>query len=754
MRATIAAAALAAVCAGSLGAQDNASTLSVDRIFTQHDFVGARLPDVQWVDDGSAYVDTRPDPQGGEDIVRVNAATGAVSVLAQAASLVDEHGRRIEIEGIELAPGATKALLFHNSVRVWRQNTRGTYHVVDFTTKTVTPISRAPGLQMFATFSPDGRSVAFVRDNNLYVTDLATLAERALTTDGSELIINGTTDWVYEEELDLRNAFRWSPDSKRIAFWRFDQSHVPVYSLLDDSTLYPRVLELRYPKAGQPNSSVRIGVVTVASGDTRWMDVGTDTSSATGGYIARVSWLGSDSLTIQRLPRLQNRLDLLMVSATTGKGRLVLSEQSPAWVDVDDAAPRWVERGTMFLWPSDRSGWRRYYLYRRDGTLVRPVSRDSVDAGELAGVDEARGFAYVVEATPTPMQRQLYRYSFRAPSAGVRVTRDAGTHRVSIAPGGRYFVDSYTTASQPPVVTLRSLPSPATARVLEGNTALREKLDRLAMRPPELFQIPMPDGVRLNAFRIVPADFDSTRKYPVLMYVYGGPGSQTVTDDYGGDRYLWHQLLAQRGFIVVSVDGRGTGARGAAFEHAVYQKLGQHESEDQIAAATWLAARPWVDANRIGIWGWSYGGYMAAMTSFRGGRIFRMAISVAPVTDWHLYDDVYTERYMRRPVDNPEGYEQGSAQNHVDGLAARYLLIHGTGDDNVHPQNSIQLADRLEEAGKLFSMVLYPNRTHAIAGGNARAHLFHTLTRFVEEELGGVRAGQRVETSTARTGIR
>ncbi|MBX6332642.1 MAG: S9 family peptidase, partial [Gemmatimonadaceae bacterium] len=342
--------------------------------------------------------------------------------------------------------------------------------------------------------------------------------------------------------------------------------------------------------------------------------------------------------------------------------------------------------------------------------------------------------------------------------AGTRLTPQPGTHVVTVAPGGRYAVDRHTTATQPPVTTLLSLAAPGApraVRVLEDNARLRAALSALAVRPPQFFQIPMPDGVALNAYRIVPADFDSTRRYPVLMYVYGGPGSQTVTDDYGGDRYLWHQLLAQHGVVVVSVDGRGTGARGAAFKHAVYMKLGQRESDDQISAARWLARQSWVDASRIGIWGWSYGGYMAALTAFRGGPLFRAAISVAPVTDWRLYDDIYTERYMRRPIDNPDGYTRGAAQHYVDGLTARYLLIHGTGDDNVHPQNSIQLAARLEEAGKLFDMVLYPNRTHAIAGGNTRTHLFDTLTRFIDESLiGNPPAGTPAAASAARTSSR
>jgi dipeptidyl-peptidase 4 len=718
-------------------AQGGAAELSVERIFTRHDFVGNPPPEVHWLSSGTAYVETRPDSSGGVDIVRVDARSGRTTVLADASVLIDADGKRLDVEDLTLSADASKALLFHNSVRVWRQNTRGIYHVIDFATKRLTPVSKLPGLQMFAKFSPDGRKVAFVRENDLFVTDLASGEERALTTDGSDVIVNGTTDWVYEEELDLRDAFRWSPDSKRIAFWRFDQSEVPIFPLVDETERYPRIAGLRYPKAGEPNSHVKVGAINVASGKTTWMKLTSDDGSY-GSYIARMEWVGADSVTIQRLPRRQNKIDLFMASATTGGARLILSERDSAWLEVDDEAPKWVMGGKMFLWPSQRSGWRQYYLYNRDGSLVRRVTRDSADVTALAGVDDARGVVYVVEAAPTSLERQIFRYDLRG-SKRERVTQRAGTHRVSISPTGRYMVDTYTTASMPSVATLHELPSGAHRRVLEDNAQLRAKLSRLAVRPPEFFQIPMPDGERLNAFRIVPVGFDSTRKYPVLMYVYGGPGSQTVTDDFGGDRYLWHLLLTQRGFVVVSVDNRGTGARGRRFEQSVYLNLGKYESRDQIDAARWLATRPWVDARRIGIWGWSYGGYMAALTAAKGGDVFRSAIAVAPVTDWHLYDNIYTERYMWLPQENAEGYHESSPQNYVAGLTASFLLVHGTGDDNVHVQNTIQLADKLEAALKPFQMMLYPNRTHSISGGLTRTHLFATLTRFVEETLGAPR---------------
>ncbi|MGH7623530.1 MAG: S9 family peptidase, partial [Gemmatimonadaceae bacterium] len=468
--------------------------------------------------------------------------------------------------------------------------------MLDVASGRVTPLSAKPGLQMFAKFSPDGRRAAFVRDNNLFVTDLATHEEQALTTDGSDVIINGTSDWVYEEELSVRDAFRWSPDSKRIAFWRFDQSPIPIFPMIDELTVPAKMIPLRYPRPGDPNSKVTVGVVDADTRATTWLHTGE------GEYIAAMQWAGPDSLAVQRMPRIQNQIDLLMLSAASGDGRTVLTERDSAWVDVDDETPRWVANGTMFLWPSERSGWRQYYLYKRDGSLVARVTRDGVDVSSLAGVDEKHGYLYALAASPTPMQRQLFRYSLRG-GAEMRVTTEPGTHTVSVSPDGSSMVDSYSTAQLPAAASLVQLAANGARKVLEPNTKLRERLAQVT-RAPEFFKVPLPDGTVLNAMRILPPTFDSTRRYPVLMYVYGGPQSQTVTDGYGGERYLWHQMLARKGTIVVSVDGRGTGARGSAFRHIVYLHLGIHESDDQIAAAQWLAKQRWVDSSRIGIWGW------------------------------------------------------------------------------------------------------------------------------------------------------
>jgi len=707
----------------------DSSRITVERIFSR-DFLGGAIPRPAWSNSGSAYIDVRPAKDGGSELVKYDIATGTETVIARAEQL-SARGQKLDVEGLSLSSNEQQALLFHNSVRVWRTNTRGVYDVYDFRTGTMRAVSTKPGLQMFAKVSPDGKKVAFVRDNNLFVSDLSTGAERQLTRDGSADVINGTTDWVYEEELGLRDAFRWSPDSRQIAFWRFDQSAVPAMPIMNELGQYPKVATLRYPKAGEPNSRVRLGVIDLASDKRVWLDAGPDT----GQYLARMEWVGNDSLAVQRMPRKQNLVDVMLFSASSGHGRTVMTDRDSAYVDVENGDLRWIGEGQrQFLWLSDRSGWRQLFLYGRDGKVVRQLTTDGVDVLEVLGVDQANGFVYVRAAAPTPIERNVYRVKL---SGGPmeRVTPESGTHVFDVSPDARFAVDVRSTINTPAVATLYALPSMKVVRVLQDNAALKARWAKLNIRPVEFIKVPMPDGTQLDAYRVVPANFDSTKKYPVLMYVYGGPASPTVNDSWGDNRLRWHQSLAQQGYVVVSVDNRGAAWRGTAFRKTTQYQLGIKESQDQIDAARWIGHQSWGDSTRIGIWGWSYGGYMSSLVAGRGGDLFKAAIVVAPVTDWALYDDIYTERFMSTPQLNPDGYRKSASQAYVSGVKAQLLLVHGTGDDNVHPQNTIQLADKLEAANKRFYMLLYPNRTHSISGGNTSIHLFNSLTRFVLENL-------------------
>lgn len=722
-------AALALTLLAAAQARAQHDSLSIARIFQSADFELQSLPESHWMADGERY--SFIDESGGHtSLVAEDARTGRRTTLVDGSLLVPAGQQApIDIEDYAWSGDEQKVLIFTNSQPVWRQNTKGRFYVWDRASRKLTPVSTAPGWQQFAKLSPDGTRVGFVRDNDLWVADLATGSETRLTRDGSETVINGTFDWVYEEELDLRDGWRWSPDGQRIAFWRIDDAPVPTfYWMKDTGNAYAQPVALRYPKAGAPNPVARIGVVPAAGGPTTWIDTGSDTTA----YLARMEWAASPSeLVIQRLNRHQNRLDVMLADARTGAARTLFTEADSAWVDVDGDLS-FVNGGRQFIWSSDRDGFNHLYLYNRDGTVARQLTRGRWDVTEVFGVDEKNGRVYFSATEQGPQQRHLYRVGLDG-TGFERITQEPGTHAVILSPGTPYYLEAYSRIGLPPVISLHRTDG-ALVRTLVDNAGVRRNLAALALRAPEFTTVPAADGTALNAWIIRPASFDPARKYPVLMYVYGGPGSQTVTDEWGGRDYLWHQMLAQRGYVVMSVDNRGTGGRGRDFMKQTYLRLGQREAADQIDAARWVQRQPWADPNRVGLWGWSYGGFMTAFTLEQPGSPFRAGVSVAPVADWRLYDTIYTERYMRTPRENAAGYDAGSAVLHAAGLHSRFLLVHGTGDDNVHFQNTVQLSDALQNAGKQFQLMIYPDRNHAIAGGRT-PHLFTLLTEWITQNL-------------------
>jgi dipeptidyl-peptidase-4 len=727
--------ALVALAASPLAAQQ----LTIDRIYADRDFDPERLPNLAWMDDGEryTYVETRED--GTTDLIVEDAASGERSVLVDGSSLVRPgDGDTIRIDGYAFDDDEERLLITTDEEGIYRRSSKGTFYVLNLEDGTLTPVSRSRGDQQYAKLSPDGDRVGFVRANDIWVADLETGAETRLTFDGSETIINGTFDWVYEEELSVVDGWRWSPDGERIAFWHSDQSPIRIFSVQDLSHLYPTSLELPYPKAGDPNSIVTIGVIDLAdagrpegtgSGIT-WVDTGDETDI----YLARMRWTpDGDALFIERLNRHQNRLELLSADPEDGTTTVVMVDEDDAYVDVDDDFT-WVEGGDRFIWTSERDGWNHLYLYARDGSLVRQLTEGEWEVTAYHGLDRENGLVYFSAAKESPLTRDLYRVGLDG-GEPERLTRGAGSHAVAVAPGFRFFIDTHTTAARPGSTVLHAADG-AEVRTLVDNEALVDELAGMGLREPEFITVPAADGTPLNAYVIRPVDFDPNRRWPVLMYVYGGPGSQTVTDSWGGDRYLWHQALAERGYVVVSVDNRGTGSRGRDFKKATYLQLGKLESEDQVAAARWLAEQPYVDGDRIGIWGWSYGGYMTLLSMLReGGDIFRAGISVAPVTHWKLYDTIYTERYMRTPAENPGGYDDWAPTSLAANLSGDLLLVHGAADDNVHFQQSSQMVDAFIDAGKQFDFMMYPGRTHGIRERNARPHLFTMMTNWLEEHL-------------------
>ena len=702
-------------------------TLTLDSIHGSRYFRSVSVG-VRWAPDGRHFTHTVRNPDGGHDLVWVNARSGDSEVLVTGPTLTLEgEDSPIDIESYQISDDGSKVLIFTNSVRVWRQNTLGEYFVWDFEAKRLTKVSSEPDLQQFAKFSPDANLVGFVRTNNIFVVDLRTGEEHQITEDGSDDIINGTADWVYEEELGLRDGFRISPDGTRIAFWRFDQSIIPPFYLIDETTLYPELTPVRYPKAGTANSTVTIGIADIETGETVWVDYQTEGET----YVANLGFHGADEIWLTRLNRHQNRLDLMFADVATGETRIIMSDTSDTWVE--NETPTWIDDGERFLFLSERDGFNHLYMFRADGSLERQLTSGEWEVSGVAGIDDDRDRIYFTATEQGPLGRQLYRVGFDG--RGFRqITEGTGSHRINFSPTFSYFVDSHSSIASPSVQTLRE-ENGDEVRVLAQNEQLAARIDELDIAPPEFITVPAADATPLNAWIIKPPDFDPERRYPLLMYVYGGPGSQTVRDSWGGSRYLWHQLLASEGYIVASVDNRGTGARGRDFKTSTYLNLGINESDDQISAARFLGALPYIDETRIGIWGWSYGGYLSSLSIMRGNDVFKAAVAVAPVTDWRLYDTIYTERFLRTPQENAEGYTAGSPLSYADSLEGNLLLIHGSGDDNVHYQNTLQLVQRLQQAGKQFDMRVYPNKTHSIAGGNTRVDLFAYVTAWLHDNL-------------------
>jgi dipeptidyl-peptidase-4 len=703
--------------------------LSIQGIYGSNEF-GSQLVAVNWMDDGRSFtVVERED--GLADLFRVDAVSGERELLVSGADLVPSGSDTpIRLGSYRFSADGSKLLIMTDAQRIWRRSSAGTFYVWDFDTKTLTPVSLQPGLQQYAKLSPDNRRVAFVRDNNIYLSDLAAGDEIALTTDGGGDIINGTTDWVYEEELSLVDGFRWSPDGARIAFWRFDQSAIPSFYLSDQMSLYPDQVPVRYPKAGTENSKVRLGVVEIESGSTTWIDTGSDQEY----YLARMDFADSPhEIWLQRLNRHQNRMDLMLADVRSGAARTIMTDTDEAWLDIDFNDLIWIDDGRKFSYTSERDGYAHIYLFNRDGTLDRQLTRGEWEVLGVYGVDEERGYVYFTASTEGPLYRPLYRVGLDGDGLE-RLSGATGSHRVSFDPTFTYYVDTYSEAGIPPTQTLRTADGDP-VRTLADNSELMSGVEALNLARPEFITVPAADGTDLNAWIIKPPSFDPSQTYPLLMYVYGGPGSQTVNDSWGGSRYLWHQLLASKGYIVASVDNRGTGARGAKFKKVTYLNLGKYEVADQIAAATHFASLPYVDAERIGIWGWSYGGYMASFSILKGHGVFKAAIAGAPVTDWRLYDTIYTERYMRTPQENPDGYAESAPQAFADLLEGNLLIVHGTGDDNVHPQNTYQLVEELIQANKQFQLRLYPNQPHGFRGTVRRVNLYTMMTNFLLENL-------------------
>ncbi len=624
----------------------------------------------------------------------------------------------------------SKLILTTNEVPVFRRSRLGTYYVYDIATKAVTKVSE--NLIQEPTLSPDATKIAYGFENNLYVKDLTSGVEKQITTDGiKNKIINGITDWVYEEEFGFVRAFDWSVGSDKIAFIRFNETEVPQFSMdVFGSGLYQTQQVFKYPKAGEVNSKVSLHVYDLNTDVLSDVKVDKAYSDV---YIPRIKWTkDTDVLSAQYMNRHQNELDLWMINTKSMTTDLVLAETDKAYIDVTFNLT--FLKDNSFIWTSEKDGYNHIYHYSKDGDLINQVTDGDWEVTNYYGFNEKENTIYYQSVENGSINRDVYAIKLNGKNKK-RLTKTDGTNSASFSADFTYFINTHSSAATPPEYTLHNSKSGNLVKRIKDNDRLAQKVGDYKTSKKEFSTITI-NGNDLNMWMIKPADFDERKEYPLFMYQYSGPGSQQVANRWNGANDYWYQMLAQQGYIVVCIDGRGTGFKGAEFKKVTQNELGKYEVEDQIAAAKKLGELPYIDASRIGIWGWSYGGFMSSNALFKGSDVFKMAIAVAPVTSWRFYDTIYTERYMTTPQENPSGYDENSPINHVDKLEGDFLLIHGSGDDNVHLQNTMRMVEALVQADKQFEWMIYPDKNHGIYGGNTRLHLYKKMTNFINRTLG------------------
>lgn len=704
--------------------------LSLQEIWASRTFAPEFVQGGMSMNDGKHYT-TLEFSEKGISIGKYSYESGQkVATLFSSEEYLLPDGKHPEFDEYSFSADERLLLVPTASEQIYRHSSRSDFVVINLENKTADYLSRTGGKQLYAEFSPDGKYVGFVRDNDLFIKDLTSLKEIRVTNDGKQnAIINGASDWVYEEEFALKQSFFWSPDGKKLAWLRFDESKVKEFNMVMYGSLYPTDYRYKYPKAGEENAAVGTYVYDIESGKTVKMQSGDDPNQ----YTPRVVWNANGSaLCITRLNRLQNHLELLMANPNDGSVKLLHEEKSNTYIDVHDNL-MFLKNGRQFLWSSEKDGWNRVWLIDIEGKKEIALTEPGVDVTAVYGVDESKGTLWYQAAWPDPMSRTVFSVKLNG-KGQKKLVKEGGHIDAEFSSDYSFALLTRSDAGKPLSFQLFD-GSGKWIRTLQSNAKLIETLSGYELSKKEFLQIPNASGLMLNAWMIKPSNFDPTKKYPVFMTVYGGPGHNTVEDQWEGANYLWHQMLAQKGYIVVSVDNRGTGNRGEAFKKSTYKQLGKFETEDQIAAAQYLGGLPYVEASRIGIQGWSYGGYMSSLCITKGADVFKMAIAVAPVTNWRYYDSIYTERFMQTPQENASGYDDNSPINHVSRLKGKYLLVHGTADDNVHFQNAVEMVTALTKANKQFDVFFYPDKNHGIYGGNTRLHLYTMMTDYILKNL-------------------
>ena len=737
---------LAAVCAVSVRAAETDAILTIDRIFHDKEFELNKKVPSKWLEGGASYttVDASESVTEGFDIVRHDSASGEKSILVDAKQLIPKGAEKpLEIKDYSWSEDGRFVLISTNTVKFRREESFGDYWLLNLADSSLRQVGTdaPPSSLMYAKFSPDSKFVAYMFLNNIYIESTDGRVKKQLTHDGTDLIVNGTGDWVNEEEFDLRDGFKWSPDSKRLCYWQFDTEGVGTFYMIKNTdNIYSQLIPLQYPKVGTTNSATRVGVVNIESAETVWIKLDGDPRQ---NYVPQMDWAdSSEQVIIQYVNRLQNRNQVLLANAADGSVQHIFTDADDAWVDPNEDL-KWLEGGKYFTWLSERDGWRHLYRISRDGKDVQLVTPGDFDIIKVDHIDTANGWVYY---TASPDDNTA-RYLFRSPLSGEpKVERltpgsEPGFHEYEIATNSEWAFHRFSTLIKPPTIDIVSLPSHASQRIIVSNEKVEKRLLATPHVETEFFKVDIGDGITMDAWMMKPPDFDPDKKYPLLMYVYGEPASQTVVQHWRAGReyrHLWHTMLAQQGYIVASVDNRGTPApKGRAWRKSIYGQVGILAPVDQAKAVrTLLAERPYLDPQRVGSWGWSGGGQMTLNLMFRYPDIYRTGIAIAFVSDQRLYDTIYQERYMGLPDDNAEGFEQGSPITHAAGLEGNLLLVHGTADDNVHYQNAEQLVDKLIALNKTFTFMMYPDRSHSIdEKANTRRHLFTLMTNYLHEHL-------------------
>jgi dipeptidyl-peptidase-4 len=713
----------------ALSAQAQKKQVSLEDVWQRYTFYAPTTGGIRSMKGGEYFTAlTRADE--GPTLQKFSYETGKpVAILTSAKAIKEATGKTINFDTYQFGADENRVLLGTQTEGIYRHSSQSYYYIYNLETKELDSLLTI-GKQRLADFSPTQNKVAYVFENRMHIQNLENNTTVSFGTGEEDAFIAGAVDWVYEEEFSFHKGFHWSPEGNYIAYYQFDEREVPTFSMdVYGKDLYPNQQVFKYPKAGEVNSKVSIHIYDVVNNKDWAVQLPEDYE-----YIPRIKWTKEDDeLVVFSMNRLQNNLKLWEIEVEEEGLEIekLYEETAEAYLEIHDNL-RFLE-DESFIWTSEKDGYNHIYHFDEDGKLKRQITSGAWEVTEFYGVDEDDKMLYYQAAEESPLRRSIYRINLKGGKKQKLSTKN-GWNDAEFSQGFKYFINTYSSAAVPTQQTLHNS-SGKLVREINTNEKVAERLSQYAIAEKEFFSFTTDEGSELNGWMIKPQDFNPATEYPVLMFVYGGPGSQTVQDKYDAFNGMWYQVLAAKGYVVVSVDNRGTGAKGRHFRTKTYQQLGKYEVEDQIAAAKYLGDMNFIDASRIGIWGWSYGGYMSSLALFKGNDVFKTAIAVAPVTNWRFYDNIYTERYMRTPQENASGYDENSPINHVEKLEGNYMLVHGSADDNVHVQNTMRMISALVNANKQFDLFIYPDKAHGISGGNTRYHLYQKMTDFIEDKL-------------------